>query len=920
MIRRYPCQIGILFVMGVLSAKAAFEKERLLAAAVLAAALFISVLWARKEAVFALAFRRAAMLILSFSLAASRMYTAGAQLKRQLSGLADDAPVVVQGKIVKKQFKETGQKSQWVVDLADCYLKEENSKKENYQEAVSQTTIQQEAIHRTVANQEAIRQKTIQKTEITDQNISKIEKSGFREFPVRGLLCKDFSSEDIPSKESGQIQNSLHALYASDKIRSVGRVIAYIGDEKEPVIGNTVLLSGKIKLFSGARNEGNFDERSYYQNRGYTLKIYASDTPYEVKDAQKNGFLEACYRLQKRLLAVFENAMPQTEAGVIAAMLLGEKSALSEEVKKIYQQSGIAHILAISGIHISILGAFVYRLLRKLGAAYVTATIASVALLFAFGCMTGMGLSAMRAILMFGIYLGAACCGRAYDSRNALAVALVFLLWQNPCALFLSGFQFSFFAIAGVLLGKEICEIVKPKYRLVESLIISLGIQLLTLPLTAWYYFEIPVYSIFLNLLVLPLVEAALLTGLAGGGLALLTGPAGGGLALVAEGFGVVFEIISEGLLGLCAGILKYFFQAAGLFLKLPGSLYAVGKPAIWQMACYYALLFSCVYLIFNEKQKQEAALEPQSQKRSLLRQKRLLYTGILLCACVLCLRLPRRAEVDVLDVGQGDGIYIHTSDGQEVFIDGGSTDVSKVGTYRMLPFLKAKGVSHIDFWFVSHLDKDHISGFEELAEQGFLIKQAVFAKGAPKDEACQMLMAKLSRHNIKTVSLDKGDVLQGKKARFVCLAPKADEIEVNGKETDGPTNRAAKDRNGQSLTLRYEDSGFFAFFSGDISQKEEVSLSKEGGAEHTSFYKAAHHGSKNSNSTQLLKKLTPLVSVVSCAEKNDYGHPGKEAVERMERDSQSVYYTMKGGRIRVSWDKGGVFVEEFCGKQQFGE
>ena len=244
----------------------------------------------------------------------------------------------------------------------------------------------------------------------------------------------------------------------------------YIG-KNEPVIGNTVVVSGKIKLFSRARNDGNFDECAYYQNQGYTLKMYAKDGTYQVKNAEKNSFLETCYHIQQQLFSVYTSMMTENEAGVLSAMLLGEKSMLSEETKKLYQQSGIAHILAISGLHISILGAAIYRLLRKLGVTYFISSVISMALLVAFGCMTGMGLSTIRAVIMFGIYLGAACCGRVYDSMNGLAIAAICLLIKNPSAL----------------------------------------------PLTAWYYFEIPIYSVLLNMVVLPFVEAALLAGLLGG-------------------------------------------------------------------------------------------------------------------------------------------------------------------------------------------------------------------------------------------------------------------------------------------------------------------------------------------------------------------------------------------------------------------
>lgn len=838
MIRRYPCQIAIVFVLGICLAKAVSQKEYLFAAAVFVSVFCSIGIWASREQVKWLKLRQLVMLALVFMLGFARMYMAAAGLESRLNGLEDGAAADVQGRIIKKQLKETVQGAQWVVYLSDSYLKLEN------------------------------------------QNSRK-------SYVKSGNL---FNQNFVSKSKSQLIQDSYSK---AGEIRPIGKIIVYMGS-KEPVIGNTVVMSGKIKRFSSARNDGNFDESSYYQNQGFTLKFFAQGG-YQVKNAQKNQFLEACYRMQQKLFTVYANAMPENEAGVLSAMLLGEKTMLSQETKKLYQQSGIAHILAISGLHISILGAAIYRLFRKCGASYPVSSIVSMALLFAFGCMTGMGTSTMRAIIMFGIYLGAACCGRGYDSMNGLAVAAVSLLLQNPGVLFLAGFQFSFAAILGVLFGKEICRIFRPRLRIIETVFISFGIQALTLPLTAWYYFEIPVYSIFLNMIVLPFMEAALLAGLLGGSFGLLAGWVGGGSGFLTVLIGLPVRV----LLGFCTILLNYFSKAGNMFLKLPGALYAIGKPQIWQIFGYYTVIILCIYLICDSAKRQAQETGKQKKEQFMRRQKYVLCVGSLACFGLLFLRLPKQAEVDILDVGQGDGIYIHTSDGQDVLIDGGSTDVSKVGTYRILPFLKSKGISCVDYWFVSHLDKDHVSGLEELVESSFPIGQVVFAEGVLEDEAYEKLTEKLARFQVQVGSLAKGAALRGEKSSFLCLAP--------GKEG------TADDRNARSMVLLYQDAGFSAFFSGDISQKEEMGLVKEGGLIHTICYKAAHHGSNSSNSSELLNAIEPLISVVSCAEENDYGHPGKEAVGHMEKASQRVCYTMTGGRIRIGWEEGRVWVREFC-------
>lgn len=709
-------------------------------------------------------------------------------------------------------------------------------------------------------------------------------------------------------------------LKTSQGIRPAGKVILYV-DDVEPVVGNTVTVSGNIKLFSRARNEGNFDACAYYQNQGYTLSVYAEDGTYQVADRSRRRIRGWLYDIQQQFLHVYESRMPEEEAGVLCAMILGEKSLLAGETKELYRQGGIAHILAISGLHISILGMAGYRMLRKRGCSFAVSSIISISLLALFGIMAGMGISTVRAIVMFGIYLGAECCGRAYDSMNALAVAAGALLLYNPCVLFLAGFQFSFAAVAGVLFGREMCAAFRPAFRLTETVYMSLGIQMLTLPLTAWYYFEIPVYSVLLNMLVLPFMAFVLLSGLLGGGLGIVACVAATSENLFLPA-GRICGQLSQWALAACTMLLRYFSSASSYFLQFPGAICVVGRPRVWSMAGYYLILAVCSLVVYKKAGKVEenssscaavdvSCLDLHRKVQKVGKNQSIqLFANVnplafyakavnnsveipLIAACLSCMLLlffpyPKPAEVSVLDVGQGDGIYIHTSDGLDIMIDGGSSDVKQAGTYRILPFLKAKGVAEIDYWFVSHLDEDHISGLRELVQGGYPIGQVVFAKGVVRDEAYEGLAGILAKQQVAVRYMDKGDMLRSANACVTCLAP-----QYGGQGSD---------RNGSSLVLLYEDRGFRGFFSGDISNQEEARLAAGGAVPTVSLYKAAHHGSSYSNCDQLLERLLPDICVVSCAEKNRYGHPGKEAVANMERNSGRVCYTMHAGRIRVRW------------------
>ncbi len=703
---------------------------------------------------------------------------------------------------------------------------------------------------------------------------------------LQGRIIKKQLRQTQDSDNSWTVYLTDSYLKSPQGIRSCGNIILYTDLTSDaPVIGNIILISGTIHLFQQARNDGNFDERAYYQNQGYSFKMYADKHAYQVVDKHTDRLREYLYELQQRFIQVFQSYMPAEEAGTLCAMLAGEKSMLSNETKQLYRESGIAHILAISGLHISILGQAVFSLLRRCRISYQASSLTAVGLLCLFGIMSGYGISTMRAVIMFGIYLGAACCGRAYDSMTGLAAAAACILLQNPCALFLAGFQFSFAAVAGVLLGKEVCKVYRPKYKLTETVLISMSIQMLTLPLTAWYYFEIPVYSLALNLLVLPFMSTVLLLGLAGGVF--------GMFAMHAMPAAVARTMLSG-----CTLFLKYFSKAGKLALRLAGAVRVTGQPKIWQLICYYLILAVCVWYAVRSLRTRKKAADQEALTADGGKSRLAVGIGAVVCMLVLFAPLPAPMETVCLDVGQGDGIYIRTSDGLRVMIDGGSTDVKQVGTYRILPFLKSHGIAKIDYWFLSHLDQDHTSGFLEIVQSGYPVGEVVCADGMVRDQAYEKITTQLSESKIKVRYLKQSDALRTKQACFRCLAP--------------ASLPGADDRNAQSLVLLYEDHGYSCLFSGDISQKEEQMLLAKQQVKKITLYKAAHHGSDSSNAQELLAALKPAVSVISCAKENSYGHPGKEAVEAIETHSALTRYTMHAGQIRVAFRKGEVNVQTF--------
>lgn len=632
----------------------------------------------------------------------------------------------------------------------------------------------------------------------------------------------------------------------------------------EVSIGKILVLEGSVSVFHQARNEGNFDEISFYKSQNIDFKL--EDITIQAQYGKADEFREALYRLKQRLKSVYASCMTAETGGVITMMTLGDKSLMDQEIKELYQKVGISHVLAISGLHISVIGMTIYKLLRKIFGSFVVSGIAAGAFMFAYGCMAGFRPSATRAIIMFFMMLLGQMLGRSYDSLSALSFSAICLLWENPFLLGYAGFLFSYGAVLGVvLIGNLVTKIFEERHKIRDAIYSSFSIQLTTVPLTAYFYYEIPVYGMLVNFLVLPLMSVLLSFGLLGGFV------------------GLVWLEGARWILLPCQWILFFYQKLSAVMQKLPCAVLITGQPELWRMVVFYSLLALVVYVVWKRKKARG-----------------FIVMGVFLLAFVL--HLPKNEmELNILDVGQGDGIYLRTASGYDIFIDGGSTDVSKVGTYRILPFLKYKGVRGIDYWFVSHTDKDHISGLQEILEEGYEVDNLIFSENIVADDTYEELVILAENSGTEVFTIGYLDSLYIGEAKLTCVFPYDDFI------TD--------DKNAASLVLFYEENGFEGLFTGDIGREEERWIAESSRINAgIDFYKAAHHGSRYSNSSELLQVLEPKITVVSCGVNNRYGHPHAEAIERIEAVGSGIWSTARSGQVTIEMGEFEIWVKEFKG------
>lgn len=474
-----------------------------------------------------------------------------------------------------------------------------------------------------------------------------------------------------------------------------------------------------LPIPAAAANPGQFDLRQYYKSLGY---LYYIEDPEVISVAGgKNRIVYRLDSLKTSLKAVYRKCCTATDAGVYAAMVTGDRSDMDSTISELFSAAGIGHILAISGLHISLIGMGLYRLLRRIGFLCPMSAIVSGIFVVLFGIMTGNSVSATRAIVMFVCAVNAQVLGRRYDILSAVSLSAIILILKNPYVIANSGFLLSFMAIAGVAVVTDGFSV-----KWLKWLTGPAAIQLATLPIILWFYYEVPVYSVFLNLLVVPLMSLIMISALGCGMLGLISIPAGCFFAGAGHYILILFQYGSE------------------LMLSLPGSVFVAGRPELWQVMVYYILLFlfsqrkrvvmwiekraarKCGEVECEVKKHREVGREAVKGGTRKYAAERLeagkcvmganiFLRSLLVIAIIILLSRGRSGlEVTFLDVGQGDAIFISLPNGGNVFIDGGSTSSKNIYEKVIEPFLKYKGVRRLDFLFLTHSDADHENGWAQ--------------------------------------------------------------------------------------------------------------------------------------------------------------------------------------------------------------
>lgn len=657
--------------------------------------------------------------------------------------------------------------------------------------------------------------------------------------------------------------------------------------------GRKISCTGKLYAFDGELNPGQFDANAYYKNEGYTGILDAKDIRI-VKEEESFSPDIYLHRLNLAISEKYKKILGDKNAGSLSAMVLGDKRGLDEEIKELYQENSISHLLSISGLHISLLGGAVFLFLRRLKVSFSFPLITSSIILIIYGAFTGFSVSTSRAIVMMSVLFISFVIGKSYDLPSGLALAALILIVMNHRVIYQSGFLLSFFAVIGIFyIMPELLYIfkvdiyhkrgiIKGLHLLLASIISSISILLATLPIVLNNFYEVSLTGIILNIIVIPLMSLVVITGLLGGFVALVS------------------EILGSFILGITHYILNLYTLFCRLGDRLTFLRLIIGKPDKWQIVLYYLILVIVFYFLALKRRENKLRSLKNNLPEGYNTSKRIVVTGLMTFTSFLIIAYkPREFSINMLDIGQGDCFVVNDGNNDIYISDCGSTTVQNVGKTRLLPFLKSKGWGKVDTIFISHMDKDHVNGVNDLLKCaeitiGRIIISASYTSDKLNCAELEELKELAKMRDIKLFYMKKGDEIVGKDISFRCIYPTGEED--------------IKDQNEASIVMRMDYKGLSMLFTGDIAGSTEEKIIDSTGKDilDCDILKVCHHGSKNSSTDDFLKKVSPKLYLISCGLMNRYGHPHRDALSRM---------TEEGGRILRTDHMGGTQIKLVDGK-----
>lgn len=712
--------------------------------------------------------------------------------------------------------------------------------------------------------------------------------------------------------------------------------------------GDRVKVDGALELPATARNFGGFDYRAYLRSRYIHWLLRASGTAAVTAEAPGSFGFRSVLRwsdsVRSGIGKELERLFPARDAGYLKGLIIGMQDELDPDTYKQFSRLGLTHILAISGMHVAVYAGVLLYVLTRLRLTKETALTLTMLFLPLYVLLAGAGPSVIRAGLMSMIALYAARVGILKDGLHVLCLAgWLMLLWE-PYYLLNVSFQLSFLVTLGLIVFVPLAAplLTRLPRRLGGAVGVTLTAQLVSFPLTIYYFNQFALLSFAANFILVPFITFGVLPL---GTAALLLSRL---WPFMAEQIARLVRLLNTATFAAVDGIGTY----AGMTIWR--------SPSLLWILLYYGLLYA---LLLMMKLAAEARKVPGYMAEETVplegighcaeRDSSPALVGIMGTAAARRYRfaavsftaglalllywgykpqmLSPEGEVSFLDVGQGDSILISASGGVHILVDGGGTlsfgskeewrirrSPYEVGAKTVVPLLRKRGIHHLDAVILTHGDQDHMGGLQAVLEE--IPVNALLFNGTLADhDNYTKLMTTAVRKGIKLYAVHQGlewSPSGSERTRLSFLWPKLN-------STEEPVLPVVEEQNDYSVVFRLDMSGRSFLFTGDIEKAAEADLIAAQQASCGSagtptcdqasgpvdVLKAPHHGSKTSSSEDWLRYWKPSAAVISVGANNTYGHPGKEVLERYLAAGLDIFRTDDQGEIQIRIKEGSLSV-----------
>lgn len=684
-------------------------------------------------------------------------------------------------------------------------------------------------------------------------------------------VTSDFSLEytDDPIIDGDLLQIKAEDLYNHEKY-----LLRYkIQSEQEKVLlqsrnfyGQKCHIAGSLEQPKRAKNENAFNFRDYLERNSIFWLLESKNMPLQTCTSKRLDPFTLVKQVRFNGIHYIETHFPSEVAGLSSALIYGDESLMTPDLLTDYQKVGISHLLAISGLHVSLLVGMIFLIGIRIG--ITREMMSSFLLLFlpVYAVLTGGSPSVVRAVLMIFLVMLALKWGTRLKLLpfDALSLAFSLFLLFKPFVLFDVGFQLSFSVSGAIILsGKSILG--QYQNNLIRMLMTTLVAQLSSLPILLFQFFGVSLLSILINLLFIPLYSYFFLPG-------------------------VYVLFLIQIIIGKAPGMLMNGFtfvvhtsnRLVELFSEWSFANFTPGRPGTIFLILDSLIVFT-LFLVWEQRNRRNRGR-----------------IFVVLCSILLFLPLGWKTinpigEVSVIDVGQGDSILIHLPfDQGNYLIDTGGTlpfstepwqkrsKVFETGEDVVVPFLKGKGITRIDKLILSHGDTDHIGGaFAVIKELN--VKQIIMPSVKERSETEKAIEKEAEKKGIQVVFVSSGNQWKSGAGQFVILSPE--------KNFQGERNRG-------SVCVLANIGQYYWFFGGDLDQQGEEEIVKRFPNVKIDVLKVGHHGSKTSSSGLFLTHYKPKVALISVGEKNRFGHPHQEVIEKLTKIGASIFRTDLQGQI----------------------